>query len=100
MQTEQLNLKLQKDLLNEIEIVSNVLHIPKNEWARNVLARQVKVELAEHKQFIVRQYIKGLITKNELTRIFGEKEVKDVDHILKVGKRSFENAKKLSKLIK
>ena len=100
MQTEQLNLKLQKDLLNEIEIVSNVLHIPKNEWARNVLARQVKVELVEHKQFIIRQYIKGLITKNELTKILGEKEVKDVDHILKVGKRSLETAKKLSKLIK
>lgn len=100
MQTEQLNLKLQKELLNEIEIVSNVLHIPKNEWARNVLARQVKVELVEHKQFIVRQYIKGLVARDELAKLLGERETKDIDHILRVGKKSFNNAKKLSKLIK
>mgnify|MGYP001602120045 CR=1 FL=1 len=100
MQTEQLNLKLEKDLLNEIEIVSDVLHVPKNEWARSVLARQVKKELEEHKKFIARKYINGLIKRNDLIKIFGKKEVKEIDHILSVGKRSFNNAKKLSKFIK
>lgn len=49
MQTKQLNVKLMPELDKEIEIVSKILHIPKVDWARNVLARQVKKELEEHK---------------------------------------------------
>ena len=66
METEQLNLKLQKSLYDEIDIVSKVLHIQKNEWARNILAHEVKKELEVYRHFLVREYLKGAITKKEL----------------------------------
>lgn len=100
MQTEQLNLKLQKDLHREIEIVSKILHIPKNEWARNILAHEVKKELEEHKQFIVSEYVKGVITKKELIGLLGKKEVEAIERILKTGKKSFDDAAKLAKVMK
>ena len=100
METEQLNLKLQKSLYDEIEIVSKVLHIQKNEWARNILAHEVKKELEEHRHFLVREYLKGTITKKELISVLGAHEVKDIDRIAETGKRSFDDAIRLAKEMK
>lgn len=96
MQTEQLNLKLQKGLYHEIEIVSKILQIPKNEWARNVLAHEIKKELEEYKQFIVRAYMKGAITKKELTEILSKKEIEAIERILKTGRNSLDDAPRLT----
>lgn len=100
MQTEQLNLKLQKGLYNEIELVSKVLHVQKNEWARNILAHEVKKELEEHKNFLLREYLKRAISRKELVAVLGEKEVRDIDRIAKIGKKSFEDAHILAKAMK
>lgn len=100
MQSEQLNIKLQPELSQEIELVAKVLHVPKNEWARNILAYEVKKEIVAHKQFIVREYINGNIVRKELVSILGEKEVRDIDRTLKVGKASFDDSKALAKTIK
>lgn len=99
-QTEQLNLKLEKDLYTEIELVSKVLHVPKNEWARGILAHEVKKELEEHKTFLVRDYFKGKISRQKLVNILGEKEVSDIDNVAKIGKKSFSDATKLAKAMK
>ena len=100
METEQLNLKLQKSLYDEIDIVSKVLHVQKNEWARNILAHEVKKELEVHRHFLVREYLKGAITKKELTAVLGAQEVKDIDRIAKTGKNSFDDAVRLVKEMK
>lgn len=52
MQTEQLNIKLMPELAKELELVEKILHIPKTDWVRNILAHEVKKELNEHKSFI------------------------------------------------
>ena len=96
MQTEQLNLKLEKPLFEEVSLISKVLHIPKNEWARNVLAHEVKKKLEEHKTSIAREYIKGNLTKNELVHFLGKRDANNVERIINVGKKTFEDAKKLS----
>lgn len=96
MQTAQLNLKLQQELFGEIEVLSKVLHIPKNEWARNVLAYEVKKELEEHKQFIVREYLKGAISKQELLAVLSPEEVQSIERILTTGKKGLEDARILA----
>lgn len=100
MQMEQLNLKLQKPLFQEIDIISRVLHIPRNEWARNILAHEAKKELEEHQKFLVQEYVKGNITRLELVNILGEPEVKNIDQIMMLGKKSFEDAKWLAKTMR
>ncbi len=100
MQTEQLNIKVQPELFKEIDLVSRILHIPKNEWARNILAYEVKKELEEHKTFLVREYFKCNITRKELAQILGENEVRDLERIARIGRQSFEEAAKLAKAMK
>lgn len=96
MQTAQLNIKLEKALYQEIELISRALHIPKNEWARKVLAYEAKKELEEQKTAIAREYFKGNITKKELISTLGKKGAEDVDLILETGKKSFEMGKILA----
>lgn len=100
MQTKQLNVKLMPELDKEIEMVSRILHIPKVDWARNVLARQVKKELEEHKSFVALEYMKGNVSRAELARFLGSKDVEDVDFIMKKSKEDFKAAKALAKKLK
>lgn len=84
----------------EIELVSDILHIPKVDWVRNVLARQVKKELEEHKSFIALRYMKGKISKAELVKFLGRKDAEDVDYIIKKTNEDFKAAKALAKRFK
>ena len=100
MQTEQLNIKLMPELSKELNIVANILHIPKTDWARNVLAHEVKKELQEHKAFVAMEYMKKRISKKELIDALGKKDASDVEFISKTTKKGFEDAKRLAKAMK
>ena len=83
------------ELNKEIEMVSKILHIPKVDWARNVLARQVKKELEDHKSFVALEYMKGKVSRAELVKFLGRKNAGDVDFIMKKSKDDFKAAKEL-----
>ena len=100
MQTEQLNIKLMPELSKELNLVANILHIPKTDWARNVLAHEVKKELEDHKAFVAVEYMKGRISKKELIGVLGKKHALDIDSITKTTKKGFEDAEKLAKAMK
>lgn len=100
MQTEQLNIKLMPELAKELDLVANILHIPKTDWVRNVLAHEVKKELVEHKAFVAVEYMKGRISKKELIETLGKKDASDVEFIATTTKKGFEDAHKLAKAMK
>ena len=100
MQTKQLNVKLMPELEREIELVSKILHIPKVDWARNVLAHEVKRELEENKSFIAVEYMKGNLPRTELVKFLGKKDAGDVDYIMKKTGEGFKAAKELAKKLK
>lgn len=79
--TVQINLKLQSELAKEIELLARVLHIQKNEWIRNVIARQVKKELEKYKEYIALEFARGNITYDELVKYLGKKEADDIKMI-------------------
>ena len=100
MQTRQLNMKLMPELEQEIELISKILHIPKVDWARNVLAHEVKKELEEHKSFIAIEYMRGNISKADLVKFLGKKDAEDVAYIMKKTEEGFKAAKELAKKFK
>ena len=100
MQTEQLNIKLMPELSRELDLVAKILHIPKTDWARNILAHEVKKELEEHKAFVAVEYMKGRISRKELIDALGRKDTEDIDFIAMTTKKGFEDAKKLAKAMK
>ena len=93
-------MKLMPELDKEIELVSKILHIPKVDWARNVLAHEVKKELEEQKSFIALEYMKGNISRADLVEFLGKKDADDVDYIMKKSKEGFKAAKGLAKRLK
>lgn len=88
------------ELNREIELISKILHIPKVDWARNVLAHEVKKELEAHKSFVALEYMKGKISRKELVNLVGEEDAEDVDYIMKKTKEDFRAAKELVKKLK
>ena len=100
MQTKQLNVKLMPELEKEITLISKILHIPKVDWARNVLAHEVKKELEEHKSFIAIEYMKGNLSREDLVKFFGKKSSEDVDYVMKKTKEDLKAAKELAKKLK
>jgi len=88
------------ELYREIELISRILHIPKVDWARNVLAHEVKKELEGHKSFISLEYMKGNISKSELVKFVGKRNAEDVSYIIKKTKKDFKAAKELAKKLK
>ncbi len=95
-QVMQLNVKVVPELLQEIDIVSKVLHVDRNEWVRNVLGHEVKKELEAHKTFVALAYARGLISKAELVNALGKEDAEDVEHILETNKKGLLFAKKLA----
>ena len=93
-------MKLMPELDKEIELVSKILHIPKVDWARDVLAHQVKKELEEHKSFVALEYMKGKVSRSELLKFLGRKDAEDIDYIMKKSKDDFKAAKALAKKLK
>ena len=88
------------ELDKEIEMVSKILHIPKVDWARNVLAHEVKKELVENKSFIAVEYMKGNLPRTELVKFLGKKDAGDVDYIMTKTKDDFKAARELAKKLK
>jgi|SRR3989338_4986262 len=97
MQTKQLNVKLMPELNQEIELISRILHIPKVDWARNVLAHEVKKELEEHKSFIATEYMKGNLSRTELGKYLGKKEIEEITFVMKKTGEDMKAAKALAK---
>ena len=86
-----------RELAQEIELVSRILHIPKVDWARNVLAHEVKRELEEHKSFIAVEYMRGNLSREELVKLLGKQSANDIDYIMKETREDLKAAKKLAK---
>lgn len=85
------------ELDKEIELVSKILHIPKVDWVRNVLAHEVKKEIEEHKSFVAREYMKSNISRADLVKLLGKKDSEDVEYIMKKTYEGFKAAKRLAK---
>lgn len=100
MQTEQINIKLMPELMEEVNLISKILHIPKNEWVRNTLAYEVKKELKEHKLFIAKEFFQGKVSKQELIKTLGKRDAEEIMLIHKTTQAGFKDAKKLAKSIK
>ncbi len=100
MQDAQLNLKLHKDLFQEIELLSKVFRVPKVEWVRSVLSQEVRKEVEKEKTAIARAYLKGSITKKELALLLGKEDATDIETIERVGRDSRKYAEILAKSMK
>ena len=84
----QVNIRLDKDLLSEIDALSKALHMSRTEWIRMKIAQGLQNDTLNFTEAIALEYAKGRIDDTELNSLLG-KDAEDIIFIvehLKKGK--------------
>jgi len=80
METTQLNIRMPKVLLKDIDIVSRLLKLNKSDWIRTTLAKSVSEDKNQLLMELGNLYVDGVLSKRDVERIVG----KDVADRMKV----------------
>lgn len=64
----QVNVRLDETLLNEIVILTKVLHVSRTEWLRMKIALAVKKDTLNLRESVALEYAKGRISDKEPAR--------------------------------
>ncbi|MFA5797788.1 MAG: hypothetical protein WC916_07200 [Candidatus Woesearchaeota archaeon] len=70
--TEQLNLRMPKALLHDINLISEILKINKSEWIKIKIGEMVYEEKSRLLEHYSEKHKKGLITEAEFKRIINQ----------------------------
>ena len=102
METEQFNIRMPKELLHDLDIISNLLKVNKSEWIKAKLAEEVHEEKNKLLMELSTLYAKGMINKNKVEQLVGKEIADEMESIKIVAQRSakhgIEYGKKLKKL--
>jgi len=78
----QVNIRLDEDLLGEIDALSKALHMSRTEWIRMKIAQGLQKDTLDFTEVIALEYAKGRITDSELNNLLG-KDAEDIIFIVK-----------------
>ncbi len=82
----QVNVRLDEDLLNEIDAITKVLHMSRSEWIRMKIALAIHHDTLNMTEAIALEYAKGRISEEELKELLGT-DSEDIIFIVKHLKR-------------
>ena len=91
METEQFNIRMPKELVQDLDIISKLLKVNKSEWVKTKLAEEVHEEKNKLLMKLSTLYAKGMIGKEKIEKLVG-KDIADEMEFIK--KKSIESAKK------
>ncbi len=91
METEQFNIRMPKDLVQDLDIISSLLKVNKSEWVKTKLAEEVHEEKNRLLMELSTLYAKGVISKTKIEQLVG-KDIADEMEFIK--KKAIESAKK------
>ena len=82
----QVNVRLDDELLSEIDSISKVLHISRTEWLRMKIALAVKDDTLKLSESIALEYAKGRLSEKDMRDLLGS-DADDIIYIVKHMKR-------------
>ena len=88
METEQFNIRLPKDLLQDLDIVSSLLKVNKSEWVKTKLAEEVHEEKNKLLMELSTLYAKGIVSKKEVGALVGKEIADEMEFVQKKAKES------------
>ena len=91
METEQFNIRMPKDLVQDLDIISKLLKVNKSEWVKTKIAEEVHEEKNKLLMELSTLYANGMISKDKIENMVG-KDVADEMEFVK--KKAIESAKK------
>ena len=91
METEQFNIRMPKELVQDLDIISKLLKVNKSEWVKTKLAEEVNEEKNKLLMELSTLYANGMISKEKIEKLVG-KDIADEMEFIK--KKTIESAKK------
>ena len=83
----QVNIRLDEDLLEEIDALAKVMHISRTEYIKLKLSKGLQEDTLNMIEAIVLEYAKGRISEKELRELLG-KDADDIKFIVQHIKKS------------
>jgi len=90
----QLTVRLDEHLLQEIDALSHMLHVPRSEWLRMKLAEVVKDSIIKYREALALEYTMGHISFEELRTLIG----RDADDVKLINDMTQKGKKEIDKL--
>ena len=81
MKTEQFNVRLSEELIEDLGIVSNLLKVNRSEWIKTKLAEEIHKEKTRLLMELSTLYAKGMITTREIEQRVGKDIVEEMKFI-------------------
>lgn len=100
METEQFNIRMPKDLLRDLDIISSLLKVNKTEWVKTKLAEEVHEEKNKLLIELSTLYSSGLIGKKEVAALVGKDMADEMDFIKENSKESVKKGIEYGKELK
>lgn len=100
MQTEQLNLRVSEELMQDLDVVSNLLKVNRSEWVKTKLADEVLKEKNRLLMELSTLYSKGMITKKNVEELVGKEIANQMETTLKISKQAIKAGKEYARKIK
>ncbi len=101
-ETMQFNIRLPKDLVEDMEYIAKSLKISRNHWLRVKLAELISSEIQRQKEELIRnaadKFVRGIITEQEFEHRRGFKPTKEMIEIKKKIMKQQEILQKKSRL--
>jgi len=90
--TIQINIRIDEHLLEEIDALSHMLHVPRSEWLRMRLAEVVKDNILKYRETLSLEYSIDHISYEELHTLIGKdaEKVKSIQEMAKKGTKEIE----------
>ena len=90
--TTQINIRLDKHLLQEIDALTRMLHVSRSEWLRMKLAEAVKENILKYREALALEYSIGHISFEELRAALGRdaEDVRLIHEMTRKGKKEID----------
>ncbi len=100
METEQFNIRMPKELVQDLDVISRLLKVNKSEWVKTKLAEEVHEEKKKLLMELGASFASGFISRQELEKAVGKQVADEMDFIRKKAKESVQKGLQYGKGLK
>ena len=100
METEQFNIRMPKDLVQDLDIISKLLKINKSEWVKTKLAEEVHEEKNKLLMELSALYANGLVNKEKIEKLVGRELADEMESIKVTAQKSVKHGIKYGKKLR
>ena len=100
METEQFNIRLNRSLLKDLDVVSKLLKVNKSDWVKTKLAEDVQDEKNKLLMELSTLYVNGMVSKKEIESLVGKQIADQMESIRLIAKKSIRSGREYGKKLK